>query len=146
MRGALKVRCKYSLTYRLGRHSLPPERRNAEGRRQNGEKLPQKLTKETKGNPSARRRRVRPGRSRSPIGEQGVWNRGNWAVFKCLTVRHLISRTARRACRNEGRRQKAESGLGKAFTEGNEGNEGDWGTLQMRIAGAQNVRADRRNS
>src|SRR2546427_12192317 len=34
----------------------------------------------------------------------------------------------------------------RSFLRGNEGNEGDWGTLQMRLAGAQSVRADSRNS
>jgi hypothetical protein len=41
-------------------------------------------------------------------GTGRVRNQRKWAVFKSLTVRDLISRTTRRGCRNEGRRQNAE--------------------------------------
>jgi hypothetical protein len=63
----------------------------------------------------------------SPAGGR---NRG---AFKFLTVRDLVSRTTRRGCRNEGRRQKAEpfkcgmrnAEWGKTSTEANEGTEWD---------------------
>src|SRR6266446_9767069 len=48
------------------------------------------------------------GRSPSRIGDQGVRSGTNWAVFKCLTVSDLISRTTRRGWVGKGRRQKAE--------------------------------------
>jgi len=81
-----------------GQKGLGVERQKAEGRKRGNP--PQN---ETKGIPSARRRRVRPQRSRSRIGEHGARNGRNWGVFEFLTVRDFISGTTRRAC---GRRKK----------------------------------------